>query len=563
MVLSTSLATLALCAVAAHAAPATSNARRAAAGFTMKSSSTGLGTLKLHPALSAGGSSSTAETVSDVQDALYLIEIDLAGGTYVVQLDTGSADLWIYAPNDSLQLTNQSGVTTTEAYGQGVAQGEIVFGELKLGSYTIPNQAFISASSAQDFGFFDFGAVGILGLAFDDTNLSPINAALEDAFGGGTTLGRTPISNVFAQNPTTPNAFDVLLDRSSDLDTSSTGTFLIGEHAPTYADAVAAAPRLPRQAVGRWSVPLDGMAVNGAPVRFNASSVDGVPAGKLAVLLDTGFSYPPLPPPAVDAIYASIPGAVKFSDDFPQWIVPCTNATNVTFTFGGQPFPVHPLDLTVMQQTEIEVNGQPQNVTFCMNTFQYLTLDPESFSGFDAILGDAFLRNVYASFDYGDTDSSGAQAFVQLVATTDLDAAWPDFAAARAQALAALPPAIDPATLIDIVNGGTGSGDSVAGAGALPSSTTMVAKPTAVAAAAAGDDAGSKLYDLVDHYGPIVIGLLAGNILVGVLLCAIALAACLRGVVSGGGRTRTVSSTYAPVRVKDAEIYGERSSYHD
>ena len=63
----------------------------------------------------------------------------------------------------------------------------------------------------------------------------------------------------------------------------------------------------------------------------------------------------------------------------------------------GQSFPVHPLDLTVMQQTEIEVNGQAQNVTFCMNTYQYLALDPTAFSGFDAILGDAFLRNVYAS----------------------------------------------------------------------------------------------------------------------------------------------------------------------
>ena len=46
---------------------------------------------------------------------------------------------------------------------------------------------------------------------------------------------------------------------------------------------------------------------------------------------------------------------------------------------------------------EVPVNGSNQNVTFCFNTYQYLNLDPASFSGFDAILGDAFLRNVYAS----------------------------------------------------------------------------------------------------------------------------------------------------------------------
>ena len=36
--------------------------------------------------------------------------------------------------------------------------------------------------------------------------------------------------------------------------------------------------------------------------------------------------------------------------------------------------------------------------TVCVNTYQYLTLDPNSFVGFDIILGDAFLRNVYASY---------------------------------------------------------------------------------------------------------------------------------------------------------------------
>ena len=38
------------------------------------------------------------------------------------------------------------------------------------------------------------------------------------------------------------------------------------------------------------------------------------------------------------------------------------------------------------------------NATACVNTYQYLTLDPSSFVGFDVILGDAFLRNVYASY---------------------------------------------------------------------------------------------------------------------------------------------------------------------
>lgn len=62
-----------------------------------------------------------------------------------------------------------------------------------------------------------------------------------------------------------------------------------------------------------------------------------------------------------------------------------------------EPFPVHPLDLTAVAQTVVTLDGQDQNVTYCYNTYQYLDLDPTNFAGFDAVLGDAFLRNVYAS----------------------------------------------------------------------------------------------------------------------------------------------------------------------
>ncbi len=64
----------------------------------------------------------------------------------------------------------------------------------------------------------------------------------------------------------------------------------------------------------------------------------------------------------------------------------------------GQDFVVHPLDLTRPMVTDITTNGQKKQVTVCINTYQYLTLDPNSFQGFDMILGDAFLRNVYASY---------------------------------------------------------------------------------------------------------------------------------------------------------------------
>ena len=58
---------------------------------------------------------------------------------------------------------------------------------------------------------------------------------------------------------------------------------------------------------------------------------------------------------------------------------------------------MHPLDLTFPVAVTLPINGADTNVTACAGTYQYLTLDPSEFQGFDLILGDAFLRNVYAS----------------------------------------------------------------------------------------------------------------------------------------------------------------------
>ena len=255
-----------------------------------------------------------------------------------------------------------------------------------------------------------------MGLAFNDVELSPINNGIQGAYGNGSTLGFAPISRIFAQNPTASNSFDIRLDRTGDLDETSTGSLLISEHDPDFSN-ITSQPRLPRQVDGRWVIQLDGISVNGQQAVFNASSISTIPSGKLGMLMDTGFSFPPLPPALIDMIYGSIPGAVKFSDQLPQWIVPCDGTTNLTFTIGyvlycefiisrvcltealccsGVDFPVHPLDLTFVSTTEVEINGSNQNVTFCYNTYQYFALNPVGFD-FDGALGDAFLKNVYAS----------------------------------------------------------------------------------------------------------------------------------------------------------------------
>ena len=58
----------------------------------------------------------------------------------------------------------------------------------------------------------------------------------------------------------------------------------------------------------------------------------------------------------------------------------------------GIEYPVHPLDLTRIQSDVFTIDGKQQNATYCSNSFDYGQL-----AWLDAILGDPFLKNVYAS----------------------------------------------------------------------------------------------------------------------------------------------------------------------
>ena len=199
--------------------------------------------------------------------------------------------------------------------------------------------AFVNVTEALDIdALFALGARGIMGLAFDEPlDVSPIRFYLGQAYGNDTTktLGHSPIVNLFMQRPDISNSFDVQLDRMHDLDEESTGTLLIAEHLPEFAN-ITSQPKLPRISDGRWGIPCDGMKVNRQSFQFNKSSVEAAPAGKITVVLDTGYTFPPLPPRAVDAIYSSVPGAYKLNQSIESsdWLVPCDATPNVTFGFG-------------------------------------------------------------------------------------------------------------------------------------------------------------------------------------------------------------------------------------
>lgn len=165
---------------------------------------------------------------------------------------------------------------------------------------------------------------------------------------------------------------------------------------------------------------------------------------------------------------------------------------------------------------------------------------------------------------------AGGPSAIQMLSTTSTEDAWLDFLLSRTLALQQFPAVVDPLWLqiidpdsfgapagINATSGGddtgsSGSGASVAGAvadNAAPSSTASSAPSSSPStASASGSASAGAVASLLDKYGPVVIGLLAGNIAVVLLLCAIALVAYLR---RGGPKSRTLPTSYAPVSFKD------------
>jgi saccharopepsin len=113
-------------------------------------------------------------------------------------------------------------------------------------------------------------------------------------------------------------------------------------------------------------------------------------------------------------LYSAVPGAT-FSSTLGQWVVPCNQEVNLGLSIGGRRFPIHPLDVI------------SPSLTGTNNSTCYGTFIPQSFSvgagEFDLLLGDVFLRNVYALFDLGDWEDSQAtimgNPYVKLLSITN------------------------------------------------------------------------------------------------------------------------------------------------
>ncbi|KAF8155032.1 aspartic peptidase domain-containing protein [Mycena galopus ATCC 62051] len=440
-------------------------------------------------------------TLDSEMDMRYSTNITVNGRNFRVAIDTGSADLWLSTSSDF--GFNNSGIAVTDEYCAGCdVVGTIGFASVELGGYTFDQQAFNNATTVGLTGILDNNLDGLMGFSFGTTD-SFINPALQAA-GIDETVGQPFLSNLFDQTPDQQNFLAISLSRTDDLEDSADASFLINEVDQDYADVVSA-PAIPLFGNdGRWSILIDGMSLDGVNVPVTPSTTPGVPAGKIAALIDTGTPTASFPPDFIDRVFAAIPGTSQISSGL--WTVPCDTTSILSIEIGGQQFPIHPLDLSIV------LPGSPP---VCQSSF---ILAAPGFP-FDSLFGDTIMRNLYSLFNFGDNVAKAPteDATMQFLSVTNATAAQADVANVRMARL---------------------SGQQYMSAGF----------------AAAADTASSSSGDsdsLINKYGPIIIGLLGANLVVVLILAVLGVASFVKS--SGKSLSRTRSPQYAPVKVGEDE----------
>lgn len=355
---------------------------------------------------------STELTLSDVHDLIYMANVTLGGVDYLVQLDTGSSDLWVLNSPTPIPNANITSLSCNLTYGIGWAYGDVAYVKAEFAGISVPSQAFLDVSSAQNPAL-SYGAVGLLGLGFD--SLSNIDALVNST---GASTGRSLLYNLFQDNPSEPNFIALSLQSTSD-DDQVTGSFAIGETESQYSNVTSTnkIPTWPVNSPSRWNVLLDSFIV-GTETYSVSTGVQGAPSNKAVVLLDSGTSYTYAPTDVCQSIYGGVSGA-QYNSGLGQWTVPCDAEINMALQFDNQIFPIHPLDVSPASSSDPST---------CVGSFL-----PQSVSvgagQFDWLIGDNVLRSVYAVYDFGDFVSSGTMGnpYVQMLSLVDPNQASVEF----------------------------------------------------------------------------------------------------------------------------------------
>ncbi|KAK0706794.1 aspartic peptidase domain-containing protein [Lasiosphaeria miniovina] len=279
-------------------------------------------------------------------------------------LDSGASTTWVYgsackstacAMHDAFDPT---GSTTFKAdtktiniqYGTGFVKGSLGHDSISVAGLTVDMAFGVANETSDDFTHFPFD--GILGLSMSTGASDNFMQVLED------------------KKLLDSHMFSVSLSRNSDGPNTGEVSFGAIDKAKYTGDITYTSTST--NAKGDWAIPLDDIEYDGKSIG------DGI-KGRLAYI-DTGTSFVFGPPADVAALHKLIPGAS--SDDGVNYKVPCDTNLSIPVTFSGVTYGISSKDWISSSGGACTSNIYGHEVV--RNTW---------------LLGDVFLKNVFAVFD--------------------------------------------------------------------------------------------------------------------------------------------------------------------
>ncbi|KAI9813595.1 MAG: hypothetical protein M1827_003664 [Pycnora praestabilis] len=341
-------------------------------------------------------------SAEDVQnDSEYLAEVAIGTPAQTLNLDfdTGSADLWVWStelsstiqksgasshtifnPTKSSTFKTSSGSTWNISYGDGsTASGTVGTDNVNVGGLTITAQAVELAKSLST-QFQQGAGDGLLGLAWGSINtVTP-------------TPVQTPVENMITQQdiPATQELFTAKLGSWRDASDPDGGdsfyTFGYIDQPTVTASGQQVYYTPVDNSQGFWMFDSASASINGTNMPRNGNTA----------IADTGTTLALVDDATCKAIYDAIPGS-SYDSTQQGYVFPTTVTAAqlpvVTFAVGGQQFAVQKEDLAFASAGTGMVYGGIQSRGS-------MTFD---------ILGDTFLKSIYAIFDQGNTRFGAVQ----------------------------------------------------------------------------------------------------------------------------------------------------------
>ncbi|ODO01903.1 hypothetical protein L198_02632 [Cryptococcus wingfieldii CBS 7118] len=414
-----------------------------------------------------------------------------------LQVDLGSSDMWVAVKecstsdcNSAPTLFNEdlsldSDTTANITYQTGAVDGTIYWEQLNVGDFSIGYQAFIAATAVTNENLKGGNFSGVLGLSL------PAASSILAEIGGTTGSnpdGATFLDNLFGAGSSAPSErlFALSLSRREDVRTLS--TFGIGATSPLFCPSpcsphfvpIVAQPSLGSTGYTHWRVQIQSLSVTtwsdeksgtGATtskVALGNSKVYSTKGSPLAVLDSGGVQILVGSRNYAEQIYGAI-GVSMSSDGL--YRLPCSKQIALAFNIGGVDIPVHPLDMSYVDPSDL---GQ----STCIGMVQYSSNLGDSG---DFILGSTFMKNVYSIFKYPDTQKHVTwQPTVGLIPLTNASIASQDFYSVRV-----LHESLSTVSTTQATNAGgsgvynpgsgTGTGSGSAESGKKASSTAIIA----------------------------------------------------------------------------------------